>query len=326
MIPTKNKMLVGYVMIAPIEGDIAVLKDGSIWVVKGCIHPKGCFIGMPRVLLSRSNYMMKVKRLSDALSVVYRYYRHYLSYIPEIGYIVPKVPLDDVREYITWRDTKVLHRLHLSELGRRSLELIHLVSKYCGTYCGPAGSLLGNYYSRASDIDVICYDSPKFIDCLHRLRDLSILEPLISKYFITELINVSEGLDESKHMRLVESKLLQGIFKGVKYTLRVVNCERISSLLGPYDYVVRPKLILCRVISNDYRTPSIYEVKIIKSYGYELLLSNPKYVANVITHRIRFSEIPRDSILVIKEPLVLAKDGALVINIDSSDYVNVILK
>ncbi len=313
-------------MIAPIEGDTAVLKDGSIWVVKGCIHPKGYFIGVPRVLLGRSEYVVKVKRLSDALSVVYRYYRHYLSYVPEIGYTVPKVPLDDVREYITWRDTEVLHKLRFSELGRKSLELIHLINKYCKTYCGPTGSLLGNYYGKTSDIDVICYDSTEFINCLYHLRDLNILEPLMSKYFITELINVSEKLDESKHMRLIEYKLLQGIFKGVKYTLRVVNCERISSLLGPYEYVLKPKLILCKVISSDYRTPSIYKVKIIKSYGYELLLSNFKYVANVVTHRIRFSEIPRNSLLIIKEPLVLVKDDALVINIDNSDYVNVVLK
>ncbi len=309
-------------MVKPIEGDVAVLRDGSIWVVKGCVHPRGYFVGVPRLI--PSHYLLKLKRLRDSLSVVTRYYRHYLSYVGEVGYEVPKVPLSHVIKYITWRDPKVITYLPKNELGGNCLELIRLISRHCRTYCGPTGSLLGGYFGPYSDIDIACFDTPNIIRCLRRLRDAGLLKPLSTKEFITELSEVSEVLSVTTHCSLVRHKVLQGVFNGFRYTLRVINCLRIRGVLGPYEHVLRPKLVVCRVMDSDYRTPSVYNAELIKAVNLEYVSTYDS--VRLITHRIRFTELPKDSLLIIKSPLVFIKGRYLIINLDTSDYVDVVIE
>jgi len=301
----------------PCEGDIIILNDSSLWIVKGCFHPIGYIIAVPRIINGR-----KVKKLKDMYKIITRYYTHFLRYIPELGLKAPLVPRKFVRTFyhaLSTKSVKGLNKLH--DICR---ELLDIIEGSCNTECGITGSLLGGYYIDSSDIDLICLDRPKLYDCLLKLRSEGVLLPLTEEVFSSELIEVSEGLDTKTHLKLITHKVLQGIYKGYRYTLRVINCSRLNNYLGPYDYVLRvPKAIL-KVVTTDYRTPSIFIVDIIKLPLGEYTIRN-RGKSLCISHRLRYTEIPVGALMMVSNALIMIKRNVVIFNLDFSDHVIVII-
>ncbi len=300
-------------MLGPIEGDEVVLQDGSIWCVKGCYHPEGHVIAIPRVVHGRV-----IKRFHESYQVISRYYRHFLRHVPEVGYEVPLVPLTFVSKYLRALQTKCYEDLP-KNLYKACVELIEILSSL-NIQCGLSGSILGRYYTRSSDIDIVCLDRSNVYDELLKLRRENVLRPLNVNEFLKELISVSEVLNVESHLRLIKFKVLQGIFKGVRYTLKVVNCSRMSNVLGPYKFRLKVNNVLVKIIRSDYRIPCILEAQLIRPSD---ILGAKKL--RLLSHRIRFTEIPEGSIIYIEEAyLFLRSPNELLLNLDISSKVVVV--
>ncbi|RLG82839.1 MAG: hypothetical protein DRO18_08420 [Thermoprotei archaeon] len=298
----------------PMEGDMLVLVDGSLWMVKGCYHPQGYVVATPRYVRGR-----KLKRYREAMEYVHRYYRHYIKYVPEVGSYVPLIPLDNVKKIMYALDFRC-ELIRFEKLRRLCSELINLITGSCNLRCGVTGSLLGGYYSITSDIDIVCLDKKGAYECLKKLREDGLLRRLDYWKVLHELIDVSEILDMKSHLRSFRWKVLQGEFQGVSYTIRVIECSRLNDLLGPYiTCVISPKVI--GIVEHlDYRTPAIYRVNVLKAIGCESLLSH-NYDVIALSHRIRFTELPKGSLLDVTNAYVCIKDQIALINLDLSSHV-----
>jgi len=274
----------------PIEGDELLLKDRSLWIVKGCYHPENGLVAIPRVVCGE-----KLKTLGSQLRLIKRYYPHYLKKVPEIGLPTPVVPLKDILKYIRVETAPTIN----SYLSSLSYELREVLERSCRTECGITGSLLGNYLGEHSDIDVVCVDNENFPECLKDLRAKGLLNPMGEEDFFEEYNEVSEAINYDLHKDLVRLKLTQGLFKGVRYTLKVINCRREKNLLGPYINVFKGELLV-KLLSTDYRSPSIYEVQILRPKTYVRS-------ASLLTYRVRFAELPEGT-LIRGEGYLLYKD------------------
>ena len=206
---------------AYLEGDLLELTDGSLWVVKGCVHPSAP-IAVPRLVSGK-----KVKRLGEALEVIARYYPFFTKYVPELGREAPVVSpswIRRTRRFLHFSDVDSITYVSRDEITSVAMELIKLLREECGLQCGPTGSLLGGYARRESDVDINCVDRGDTLECLRGLRTKGFLKPLPVKEFIKELPLVSETLGWDDMSKLVMHRLTQGVFKGLRYTLRITSC------------------------------------------------------------------------------------------------------
>ncbi len=282
------------------EGSILRLKDGSIWIVKGCYHPRNGYVAIPRVVDGK-----KLKTYREALKVILRYYLHYLKSVPEIGRGVPVVPLKDVVEVLNPFNVSSLPE---SLLERKAMKLIQLLETRCGLRCGLSGSLLGGYASKDSDIDVVCLDREDAFKCLSELRMEGVLRAFKEGEFIEESRAVVENISLPYLTRLAIGRVTQGMFEGKRYTLKIINCGREKLYRGPY-LAVRSDEVILIVKEFDYRSPSIYPVEIMKPttlYRETVLL----------THRVRFAELGKGT-LIWGRALLHVNDKALIISFDA---------
>jgi len=297
---------------AYLEGDLLELIDGSLWVVKGCVHP-GAPIAVPRLVNGK-----KIKRASEAFEIIARYYPFFVRYVPELGREAPVVSpswIRRTRRFLHYEEgissvDSVAHGF-MDRIKSVAIELIKLLHEECGLRCGPTGSLLGGYVGRHSDIDINCVEKGDVLECLRDLRVKGFLKPLPVKEFIKELPLVSEILSWNDMSKLAAHRLTQGIFKSLKYTLRIINCDRIQRFLGPYTYVIKDTHVAFKVMDFDYRTPSIYGVELLRP----ALLSPRK--AYFITHRVRFAEVPFGSLVIAKGDIMLRDNDVAIVSLDT---------
>jgi len=295
-----------------LEGDILELIDGTLWIVKGCIHPNAP-VAVPRLVGSK-----KVKRVREAFEIITRYYPFFLKYVPELGRKAPLVSaswIRNVRKFLYFSEVSSDDQCLRDEVASVVAELIKLLQEECGLRCGPTGSVLGGYAGDKSDIDINCLEEggSSTLECLLNLRSNGLLKQLPFREFIKELPLVSEALSYDYMNKLVIRRVTQGIFKGVKYTLRIIDCSRIHKFLGPYTHVMQNTLIVFEVVDSDYRTPSIYNVKL---YCPKLLPSRKAYF---VTHRVRFTEIPPGSLIFAKGDVLLKDYDTAVVSLDTQN-------
>jgi len=289
-----------------LEGDCLQLSDGSLWVVKGSYHPPRRIIALPRLVNGR-----KLKRVDEALTVVHRYYRHFMTYVDFIGRAVPAVP-----EALTKKHLRVLSTPCPKGLGKISelcSDLLSTLSTVCGLKCGVAGSLLYGAVTEHSDIDIVCIDNSGAYECLNNLRKNYVLKPFSYSDFLIEYTNVSEGLSFNDHLRLSTNRITQGVFKSRRYTLRLIDPLRERALQVPCLLSYRAARVITKIKSTDYRTPSIYTVELIR----------PQIIAEkvlMVTFRVRYTEIPKESLVSINNAFItLRQDGSAVISLDVPD-------
>ncbi|MCX8184924.1 MAG: hypothetical protein RMI56_00075 [Sulfolobales archaeon] len=282
-----------------LEGDIVRLRDGSVWVIKGCAHPPGGYVALPRVVDGR-----KFKRFSESIEVVNRYYLHYLKNLREIGRRVPIVPEQDIVEIRRW----ILDGLRVGDIEAQKL-LQLLASR--GLKCGIAGSYLGGYSQSSSDIDIHCLDKPEAYSEVRSLYLERVLEHLSLSEAVVELAEVSESIDLKIHAYFITKRYLQGRYRSRKVTIRIVNCDRVRDFLGPYVDVRNSELI-AKISESDYRTPAIIKAEVVRTSA------QTNCSIYLISHRLRFAELPEGTILSIRGAIETNYLGYLIVNLDAA--------
>ena len=274
-------------------------------MVKGCYHPEDGVIAIPRVHEGR-----KMKRLSEAMNIVERYYSFMKRYVPEIGEVAPVVPVDWIAEikHVSQKPCSDL----LTPLHEKCRELINILRERCGLECDVSGSLLGGYWREGSDIDLICEETGGPAgSCLRRLRSEGILNPMLPAVFEKEIHEVSEVVSEDYMRRLAASRLTQGVFEGFPYTIRILNCRGEEPYLGPYLWRMNGDFLI-RVDSLSYTTPSIYEVTVIRPH----LRTGLRTV--LLSYRVRMAELAEGTVIAGKGVLKVGEKVS-VLSFDTPD-------
>ncbi|MEM2007411.1 MAG: hypothetical protein QXG17_06465 [Sulfolobales archaeon] len=281
------------------EGDIVRHRDGSVWVVKGCVHPHEGFVAIPRVVDGK-----KLKRLMEVEEMIKRYYLHYIRNLPEIGRDVPIVPVGDVLEVRRWS-------IDGRSCGNAFLRQIIQTFDLLGLSCGIAGSHLGGYSSAESDVDIHCLNSPDAYSRISSLYSLGVLKHLDFNEAIREAMEVSESLELKKHAELITKRYLQGVYKRRKVTIRIVDCSRVRGFLGPYVDFRRAELVV-KITESDYRTPAILRADVVRA---STLVNKDLHL---LTHRLRFVELPVGTLLSIEGAIATNTSGNSIVNLDES--------
>ncbi len=287
----------------PMEGFMLSLTDGSVWAVKGCIHPENRVVAIPR-----RGWWGKTKTLGKSLGIVRRYYRHYITRL-STGDEAPAVPHYDIKQVLAPST-----RCPSGGVGDACRALLDVLTR-CGV-CGVTGSLLSGDWGPESDIDIVCYfvDDPE--KCLERIAESENFSPF-ERFASVEVASVSEGIPRRAHESMISQRLLQGFFMGVPYTLKFVDCSRDPFINADVVTPVRVPRLFFEVVDDGGRffTPATYGAWTDR-LGYVVLYSL----------RTRWCELRTGSAGLLRDAAVYRlADGSVVVNLDRSVAESVLL-
>lgn len=230
----------------PIEGFMIRLIDGSVWAVKGCVHPVGRVVAVPR-----RGWWGKTKTMGRSLEIVKRYYRHYLMRLPT-GDEAPAVPHNDIVQVLT-PSTRCPSGL----VGKACRKLLDVLAG-CGA-CGVTGSILTGDWGPESDVDIACYGVDDVERCLRKLVRSGGFRPF-GDFASVEVSSVFEGIPRGAHESMISRRLLQGFFGDVPYTLKFVDCSADPFVGADVVSVHRVPRLFFEVVddSRRYFTPVTY--------------------------------------------------------------------
>lgn len=291
----------------PIEGFI-VEALGMLWIVKGCYQSQRYVIALPRYSYAGS----RIPYLDMSLAIA-----------ADMGCIafdeclkrgVPAV----ARSYVS-RILDPLDRFVKRVLSDRAREFLELVSSEAGVdmdAIGVTGSFLAKTVVPAiepRDLDLIVYGkrlSDKLYHALRRLRLSGVTRPVIAKYFKPGSLSLDSWL------RLSESRVLEGVYRGLRYSIRAVECVDEEPCRSVIE-VIEPVELVVEVIEalSPYAMPYVYRVRVID------VLYDPREAVYrgmdlyMRSSRMRFSEIPTGLKLHVHTVLTL-EDGRKVLDLD----------
>ncbi|MGC9105185.1 MAG: hypothetical protein ACP5HQ_02000 [Thermoprotei archaeon] len=204
---------------------------GCFWAVKGCRHPEGFAVAVPRKCGG-----IKVKRLTDALALVRARFPDLLRHDEVIGYPVPMVPL---------KEAEVLDPFEAEVKDPTARKFLDFFPGEVGV----TGSLL--YDEEHNDMDFLSFDSSHYT-VLKRLREEGVTSPL-------EEVNIKEveGLTEDCFRRLKARRVLEGVFEGEPYTFKIVQCVEEGRVVKEREF--NGRVTIKRAV-KPYSLPVIYEV------------------------------------------------------------------
>lgn len=256
-----------------------LIYDNVVWAVKGCYHPEGYAVALPRLVNGR-----KIKKMKEGMEIVRTRYPNLLKYIPEIGLEVPLIPLE--LSVILDPYKKVIN-------NEKILEFLRFFNNV-----GITGSYL---YSNevGNDIDLISEDEKNY-EILVELRKKGITRPI--NYVLEDEIEVMNSED---FLRLKKRRVLEGIFKGIPYTFKIVKCVKMGKVIG-----------------NKYFEGMIRIIDPIKPYSLPIIYytDNNFYLTSF---RTRFTELNEGCILRVKGNILIRED-IIEFPLDHAEYVEII--
>ena len=224
------------------EGDFIETRQGSIFDVKGLIHPPNRIIAFIRYFPSgagkrkgRGVFYEKVYSLSRRYDWLRKNFPEYVVYDLISDEILCEVPVKDVRRH--YRPIEALRRLRkaesLDDLEREVLEMASLLksSAYISwDAIGVSGSIMVGLHTLNSDIDLVVYGSKNCRKVYSTIEELlkDSFCPL-KLYSLNELKQLFDFRSKDTFMSFedfvaVESrKVLQGKFMGKDYFIRFVK-------------------------------------------------------------------------------------------------------
>ncbi|QGA55141.1 hypothetical protein GFS03_11440 [Sulfolobus sp. E5-1-F] len=247
-----------------VEGYFLKYKN-AIWSIKGCYHPDGFAVAVPRVVDG-----IKIKRLNDALEIVKSKFNNLLRYVDEIGFNVPLVPLNE---------SEILDPFNVKIFDNKLRKFL----SFFGEEVGITGSYL--YLGEGNDMDLLSF-KPEHYYILKELRKKGITRSLLT---VEE--SEIETLDYSSFKLLKSRRVLEGTFEGKGYTFKIVQCEEFGQVrkIKEFEGYVR----LVKPIK-----PFTIPVKYLATgdNGNEYILTS---------FRTRFTELPTGAIMYIKGKILV---------------------
>lgn len=293
------------------EGDILTDLNGTIFDVKGLVHPPNKVIAFPRFIPdSRGNRIgenlkyTKVYSLSERFQFLEQKFPHYIVYDSVFDEKLCEVPSEDVKRY--YKPANRLRELRRSEklddLERDALEFMTLLKNDANApwnTLGISGSLLVKLHTPKSDIDPIVYGSRNCRRVYEALESLMHeTKSRVKAYFIEELrelfkFRVRDTQESFKDFVRTESrKVLQGKFRNREYFMRFVkDWNETNTEYGAVCYKNVGYAKIKAIVEDDSEaifTPCSYRIKNVK------ILEGARFpIEEIASFRGRFCEQAR---------------------------------
>jgi len=333
------------------EGDFVETRNGSLFDVKGLVHPPKRVVAFIRYFPDERGERKrngtsygKVYSFSERYELLMRSYQGYLVYDHAFDETLCEVPdsdicrrYDPVERMIQLRNCRNLNSLE--EMTLRLAERIKERSKIPWNAIGISGSVLVNLHKNGSDIDPIVYGSG---NCkkVHLAMKEMLKEPgsLFNPYSVDELRALfgfrskDTSMSFQQFLRTESKKACQGKFMGTDYFVRFIkDWEEVDEKYGDIQYKNVGHAKIHAVVADDSEsifTPCKYvirDVTFVEGSGLEL-------VREVASFRGRFCDQARkgDSIVAQGkvERVMNKKEGGeylrLLIGNERSDYMVVV--
>lgn len=301
------------------EGDFIKTKHGSIFDVKGLIHPPKRVTAFIRYFPSdkgdrkvREISYEKVYSLSSRYALLREKFPGYLVYDPIFDEVLCEVPTMDIKKH--FKPTEVLRRIRKASIGNLELKVLEMVSLIKSSAnipweaLGVSGSIMVGLHILNSDIDLVVYGSRNCRRVYSAIEDLlkDSACPLKS-YSLNELKRLFAFRSKDTMMSFeefvaVESrKVLQGKFMGRDYFIRFVKeWSEIDEKYGDVCYKNCGYARIEAMILDDLEsifTPCTYKIENVK------VIEGPKLqpIREIVSFRGRFCEQARKGETVIAQ-------------------------
>ena len=246
--------------------------DNVIWAVKGCFHPDGYAVAIPRLYKDR-----KIKKLNEALAIVKQKFQHLLKYLDEIGFEVPLVPLGE----------SVI--LDPFDPKKERPEIVKRFLSYFTGAVGITGSLL--YANKYNDMDFLSFNPDHYYTLLE-LRRRGVTIPL-------NALNEEEVevLSKRDFETLKRDRVLEGIFNGTPYTFKIVECIDFGLVIRKKEF---KGIIEITKTKKSYTLPVIYEtaqgltLTSFRTRFTEIKEGTRLYVDGILLERNKFLDLDLD--------------------------------
>ncbi|MGB9714376.1 MAG: nucleotidyltransferase domain-containing protein [Candidatus Bathyarchaeales archaeon] len=302
------------------EGDFVETKQGSIFDVKGLIHPPNRVIAFVRyfpsdkgIRKSKGALYEKVYSLSSRYDWLRKKFPQYLVYDPIFDEVLCEVPIKDIKSH--FKPTEALRRLRkaekLEDLELKVLEMANLLkssAKIHWNVIGASGSVMVGLHTPSSDIDLVVYGSENCQRVYAVLRELlKTQETPFKPYEKADLRVLFDFRSKDTMMSFedfvaVESrKVLQGKFMERDYFIRFVkDWNEISEKYGDVCYRNCGYTRIEATVADDSEsifTPCTYKIENVK------IVEGPKLepIEEISSFRGRFCEQAKNGETVIAQ-------------------------
>jgi hypothetical protein len=296
----------------PVEGDLLLTKCGSIFDVKGLIHPTSRIIAFVRYFPIEEGEREKngvtygkVYSISERYALLRKRFPQYLIYDPVFDETLCEVPAGDVKKH--YMPVEKLRELRtsraLDELENQVLHLAELLKERASiswSAIGISGSILVGLHTASSDIDPIVYGSANCLKAHLALRDyLKEKNHPFKPYDREDLKGLFEfrskdsAADFESFVRTESRKVIQGKFAGKDYFMRFVKgWNEIDEKYGDIQYRNRGNAKIKATIADDSEaifTPCVYKIENVQ------ILDGAKIekVEEIVSFRGRYCEQAR---------------------------------
>jgi predicted nucleotidyltransferase len=266
-----------------LEGDLILIRDGSIFDVKGLIHPPSKVVAFPRFILDSSGdrehrgcKYRKIYNISARFEFLEQNFPQFIVYDSVFDEKLCEVPMEKVKNQYkpANRLRELRHCTRLDDLEKDALNFVEILKGYGNipwTTIGISGSLLVKLHKPDSDIDPIIYGSKNCRKVYEALKSLTQDSKSLVKTYTTEDLQklfqfrVKDTRMTFKDFEKTESrKVLQGKFKNRDYFLRFVkDWSEIEAEYGVVCYKNVGYAKIEAVIEDDSEaifTPCTYKI------------------------------------------------------------------
>ncbi|MCE4615342.1 MAG: nucleotidyltransferase domain-containing protein [Desulfurococcales archaeon] len=225
-----------------------------------------------------------------------------IEYLPSIGIracVVNKEDISIVYNPFEYSNIRLPSKIN---------SFIKMIEKTIGyAEVGITGSYLLGCPRDGSDIDLIIHgkllrdEYAIMRDVLGGLRKCN--GSLVEKNYI-EKISADNSMDLSNYREIFKDKILEGCYENKLYSIRIVE-EDAANIVCRNTYYYKDHIVIVgRLIHvKPYTTPAIYIIQ----------NDEPDYSYNVMTWRIRYTELPEGFYLIEGESFVDSAGGSWII-------------
>ncbi|MEM2201907.1 MAG: nucleotidyltransferase domain-containing protein, partial [Ignisphaera sp.] len=276
--------------------------------------------------------------VSEEYNYVISKYSRYLKFDDFFGREVVVVPLTDIAYVYNplQRSKEIIYKGALENPVLKDIrDMVLDISESTGIKeIGVSGSILVNLFREDSDIDIVVYGVNNGLNVYKYLSDVIDKDPRYKRYRIRDIqgLHARRSLETpipSEQLLKQESrKVLEGIFKGREYFIRLIKYHWEEPSYGSYKCVKLGKTTMkLRIIDSKESifTPCRYRVEVI-----DVLEGVKADVVEVYSLRGRFTEVAQeDEVIIVKgtveriEPLSGGDYYRLYLG-DQGDYIMVI--